>query len=235
MNKAIIVAAGTSQRMGDIARDIPKCFLSVGPKALIRHSLCALRSYGIHDVAFVVGHQREQFPMILGNRYAYIFDPIHMGNMLSLWFAKDFVKGEDFLYLHSDLLYDEAILGKVLDVDAPIVLAVEQTKCDDEMMKVKVEGNNLVESSKDIPLEEAFGEWTGIAKFTAEGFAEYLVEVEKLLEEKQFRVYDTAAMSRLAKRMPGIIQVVPFSGLPFIEIDYPEDLEKARNEIYPRL
>lgn len=229
------MAAGVSKRMGDVARNIPKCFLQIAGKPLIRYSLDAIHSCGIENIAFVVGHQKEQFPIMLGNKYTYIYDPFYMGNMLSLWFTKDFVKEEDFFYLHSDLLYDPAILGIVFDVDAPIVLAVEETRCDDEMMKVKVEGNNLVESSKDIPLEEAFGEWTGIAKFTAEGFAEYLVEVEKLLEERQFRVYDTAAMSRLAKRVPGIIQIAPFKDLPFIEIDYPEDLDKARTEIYPRL
>ena len=235
MSKAVIVAAGTSQRMGDLARDIPKCFCPIAGKPLIEYSLNALCSYGIEDVAFVVGYQREQFPVRLGSKYVYIYDPFYMGNMLSLWFAKDFVKGCDFFYLHSDLLYDPAILGIVLNARAPVVLAVEQIRCDDEMMKVKVEGNSLIESSKDIPLEEAFGEWTGIAKFTAKGFAEYLVDVEKLLEERQFRVYDTAAMSRLARRSPGIIQITPFSGLPFIEIDYPVDLDRARTEIYPKL
>lgn len=235
MNKAVIVAAGTSQRMGDLAQDMPKCFLPIAGKPLIEYSLDALHSYGIDDVAFVVGYQREQFPMKLGNKYTYIYDPLYMGNMLSFWFAKDFIKDEDFFYLHSDLLYDPAILGIVLGVKAPIVLAVEQIACDDEMMKVKVDGMSLVASSKDIPLEEAFGEWTGIAKFTASGFEEYLIEVERLLKEKQFRVYDTAAMSRLAHRKPGIIQVAPFRGLPFIEIDYSQDLYRAGTEVYPKL
>lgn len=236
MNKAVIVAAGTSTRMGDLARDVPKCFLPIAGKWLITYSISALHYYGIDDIAFVVGHQREQFPSRLGNEYTYIYNPFyHMGNMLSLWFAKHFVKGEDFLYLHSDLLYSSVILEVVRDFHAPIVLAVEQTLCDDEMMKVKVDGNNLVESSKNIPLEEAFGEWTGIAKFTSGGFDEYLNDIEKLLQERQFRVYDTAAMSRLAQRKPGIIQVAPCMNMPFIEIDYPEDLEQARIEVYPRL
>lgn len=235
MNKAVIVAAGVSARMGDLARDTPKCFLTIAGKPLISYSLACLHTYGIDNIAFVVGHQREQFPAHLGDEYTYIYDPLHMGNMLSFWFAKDFVKGEDFLYLHADLLYHPVILSQVIDADAPIVLSVEQTDCDSEMMKVKVEGSDLVESSKDIPIEEAFGEWTGIAKFTSHGFNEYLVEVEKLLVEQQFRVYDTAAMSRLANRLPGIIQVATFRALPFIEIDYPEDLTRAKTEIYPRL
>ena len=235
MNKAVIVAAGTSVRMGDLARDMPKCFLQIDGKYLIEYSLDALNSYGVNDIAFVIGHQGYQFPMRLGSKYTYIHDPFYMGNMLSSWFAKGFVHGEDFLYLHADLLYHPSVLGIVDRVSAPIVLLVEQTDCDGEMMKVRVDGLNLIESSKDIPIEEAFGEWTGIAKFTAEGFSEYLVEVERLIEERQFRVYDTAAMSRLAQRKPGIIQIAPFSNLPFIEIDYPEDLVRAETEVYPRL
>ena len=39
----------------------------------------------------------------------------------------------------------------------------------------------------------------------------------------------------VSKDKKRVIQIVLFQGLPFIEIDYPEDLKKARDEIAPRL
>ena len=234
--KAVIVAAGESRRLRPLADNIPKCFLPVGGRPLVEYSLQALKRCGIEQIAFVVGYLRDQFPARLGNEYEYIFNPFYAitNDMASLWFAKEFVRGNDFVYIHSDLLYHPDILAMTVASQAEIALAVEETVCDEEMMKVRVDGLDLLESSKDVPLEEAFGEWTGIAKFTSAGWQKYLSVVEQLLAEGAFDVYDTVAMNRLVQK-ERVIQIVPFQGLPFIEIDYPEDLEKARDEIVPRL
>jgi choline kinase len=234
--KAVIVAAGMSRRMGTLTTSTPKCLLPVGDRTLIEYSLRALKRVGIVEVGFVVGYLKEAFPAKLGDGYEYIFNPFYAttNDMASLWFAKHFVEGSDFVYLHSDLLYHPDILTMTVSSQVDIALAVEKTDCDEEMMKVRVGGLDLLESGKDIPVDQAFGEWTGIAKFTVAGWKKYLPEVEQLLSEGQFDAYDTAAFNRLARK-ERIIQVVPFQGLPFIEIDYPEDLHRGRNEILPRI
>lgn len=234
--KAVIVAAGESRRLRPLADNIPKCFLPVGGRPLIEYSLQALKRCGIEQIGFVVGYLKDEFPARLGNRYEYIFNPFYAitNDMASLWFAKEFVQGSDFVYMHSDLLYHPDILAMTVSSQAEIALAVEETICDKEMMKVRVDGLFLLESSKDVPLDEAFGEWTGIAKFTSTGWQKYLLEVEQLLTEGEFNVYDTVAMNRLVQK-ERVIQIVPFRGLPFIEVDYPEDVEKARDEVAPRL
>lgn len=234
--KAVVVAAGESRRLRPLTDNIPKCFLLVGDRPLIEYSLRALRQCGIEQVGFVVGYLKDEFPARLGNGYEYIFNPFYTitNDMASLWFAKEFVQGSDFVYIHSDLLYHPDILATTVASQAEIALAVEEKVCDQEMMKVRVDGLDLLESSKDVPLEEAFGEWTGIAKFTSAGWQKYLPEVEQLLAQGEFNAYDTVAMNRLVQK-ERIIRIVPFQGLPFIEIDYPQDLQKARDEIVLRL
>ncbi len=234
--KAVIVAAGIGNRLKPLTNNVPKCFLPIGEHRLIDYSLAALKECGIDQIAFVVGFMKEEFPRKLGNDYDYIYNPFYesTNDMTSLWFARDFVHGSDFVYLHSDVLYHPNILAMTRKSQAEIALAVEEAECDEETMKVSVEGLDFVESSKDIPIEAAFGEWTGIAKFSTIGWKKYLVEVEQLLAENQFNVYDTTAMNRLAKR-ERIIRIVPFKNLPFIEIDYIDDLKKARDEIEPLL
>ena len=234
--KAVIVAAGVAQRMQPLTNDIPKCFLPVGGRPLIEYSLEALKDCGITEVAFVVGYMKDEFPARLGNAYEYIYNPFYAttNDMASLWFAKDYVRDSDFVYMHSDLLYHPEILKVTVASRAEIALAVEETECDDEMMKVRVDGLYLLESSKEIPADEAFGEWTGIARFSSTGWNKYLPAVEQLLAAGAFNVYDTAAMNLLVQQ-ERVIQIVPFQRLPFIEIDYAEDLRKARDEIAPRL
>ena len=229
--KAVIVAAGEAKRLRPLTNDTPKCFLPINDKPLIEYSLRTLKQSGIHQIGFVVGYLKEKFPEMLGSQYTYIFNPFYAltNDMASLWFAKYFIGDSDFIYSHSDLLYHPDILAMTIQSDAEITLAVEKTDCDKEMMKVKEDGGYLVESSKDVPLSEAYGEWTGIAKFTNTGWEKYLVEVEQLLAEGDFNAYDTKAMNRLAKKEK-IIKIVGFQNLPFIEIDFIEDLQKSRNE-----
>ncbi|MFC1583896.1 hypothetical protein ACFL4U_04340, partial [Candidatus Neomarinimicrobiota bacterium] len=137
-----------------------------------------------------------------------------------------FIK-ETFLYLHSDLIYDPQLLQQIV-VDAnPNVLLVERKSCNAEDMKVKVEGGALVESNKEIPLTESFGEWTGIAKFSL-SFAEVLLErIDILMEQGHQQAYDTHAFTELA-REGHTISIAEFDGLPWVEIDTWEDLEQAR-------
>ncbi len=236
ITKAVIVAAGESRRMRPLTDTVPKTFITVGGRHLIDYSLQALKQCGIERIAFVVGYLKDEFPARIGNGYAYIFNPFYAttNNMASLWFAKDFVGRSDFVYMHGDLLYHPDILSMTIASQADIALAVEEKICDEEMMKVRVDGLNLLESSKEVPMDQSVGEWTGIAKFTNKGWRKYLLETEQLLLEGQFNVFDTEAMNRLVQK-ERIIQIVPFRNLPFVEIDFPRDLKRACDEIVPRL
>lgn len=234
--KAVIVAAGMSSRLRPITNNTPKCLLRIDEHPIIDYSVRILNSLGISEIAIVVGFLKDKFPAMLGDKYEYIFNPFYAStnNMASLWFAKDFVKDSDFLYLHSDLLYHPDIPSMLLATDSDIALAVEETVCDVEMMKVMVDGLDLLESSKNVPIDKAFGEWTGIAKFTKEGWKKYLVEVEQLLSAREFNAYDTLAMNHLVQK-ERIIQIVPFKNLPFVEIDEHNDLQQAKEVVMPAL
>jgi len=97
-------------------------------------------------------------------------------------------------------------------------------------MKVVEDGDYLVESSKGIPLTEAFAEWTGIAESSNTGWRKCLIEIEQLLAEGDLNAYDTKAMTRLAQKEK-ITKIVSFQDLPFIEIDLAESLVRVQQHI----
>ncbi len=235
--KAVIVAAGMSTRIKSVVKDLPKSLIEVGDRSLLMRSIENLNSVGIDEIAIVVGHEFKKIESHLGNLVTYVHNPWYAttNNMGSLWFARHFVEDDEFLYLHADLLYARNLLQFCIDKkEGAIVLLVEKKECVPEDMKVLVSGERFIESSKEIPLNKAFGEWTGITKFNAEGGQKMFDEIRSLLYEGQFTVYDTAAFNNLAQK--GVdIRVVLTQGLPWIEIDYPEDLEIALNEIFPRI
>ena len=101
--KAVIVAAGKAERLQPLTNDTPKCLLPINGRPLIEYSLEVLKQNGIHQIGFVVGYLKDKLPEILGSQYAYIFNPFYAmtNNMASLWFAKDFIGDNDFIYLQS--------------------------------------------------------------------------------------------------------------------------------------
>ncbi|WP_461615725.1 phosphocholine cytidylyltransferase family protein [Clostridium sp. Marseille-QA1073] len=230
-NKAIIVAAGLGSRLGDLTKDTPKPLLKIGEDTIIERNINTLKKNGIEDIGIVVGYKKEKIMELLGDSYTYIFNPFYenTNNMASLWFAKDFVRNSNFIYCHSDIIYEEYILKKLLNTKGDIVLSVEEKRCDGEAMKVLLTDNTFVKSSKDISLEKAYGEWIGMARFSHTGWNLYFKYIEELLYNKNFKVYDTEAMNNLVKDYIGFIKISSFTNLKWYEIDFYEDYIKAIN------
>ncbi|KAE9634981.1 NTP transferase domain-containing protein [Defluviitalea raffinosedens] len=230
VKKAVIVAAGLGSRLGSLTESIPKCLLKIGEESIIERSIRLLKKQGIEDIGIVVGYKKEVLQQHLGDQYTYIFNPFYRetNNMGSLWFAKDFIGNSDFIYSHADVVYDERILEMTVKAEGKIVLTVEEKQCDEEAMKVRVDENlSFRESSKDIPLNESFGEWTGLAKFENESWKKYLEEVESLLYNREFQVYDTKAMNQLNSKYRDIIEIVSFKDFKWVEVDFENDLRNA--------
>ncbi|MDP7282624.1 MAG: phosphocholine cytidylyltransferase family protein [Candidatus Undinarchaeales archaeon] len=236
--KAVIVAAGRGTRLYGNDAEIPKCLSEITEgKTLLDLTIENLKKHGITDIIIVTGWKKEQIQEKLGDTVTYIVNPFFAttNNMATLWLAKEAVGDEPFIYLHSDLLFHDGLIKKAIDSEGDIVLVTDTDDFDEEAMKVKLDENgNLLESSKAIPLNEAAGEWTGIIKFTSAGWKKLVPEIELLLGESQFMDYDTSALTNLAKK-GGEIKIVPTEKLPWIEIDFPEDLERAKNKIYKTL
>jgi L-glutamine-phosphate cytidylyltransferase len=107
-------------------------------------------------------------------------------------------------------------------------LLVDPDRIDEEAMKVRLDKGRFVESSKAIPLGDAAGEWTGIARFAPRAARAFHAHAGALLSAGEHQAYDTAAFNRMAA--DGIdFKVHKTGGLPWIEIDTPRDLKEAHS------
>ncbi len=227
--QAVIVAAGQGRRLQPVISDRPKALLELQGASLISRSLALLRGHGIEDIAVVVGYHQEQISSHLqGQPVTYLYNPFYgfTNNMASLWFAQGFVRG-DFLYLHGDLIFEPQLLAQLVHSDHPDALLVEEKVCDEEDMKVSVNAGRLVASSKELAAEETFGEWTGLARFSASLAGALMEQIGALLEAGRRPAYDTEAFTALAGAGHELA-IESFTGIPWAEIDTPEDLEAAR-------
>jgi choline kinase len=228
---AIIVAAGLSSRLRPLTNDTPKGLLPVGDRSLITRSIETLREQGISHITMVVGAMREKIQEHVGSDIRYVHNPFYAqtNNMASLWFALNTIPDKEFLYLHGDLIYAPEIIKNML-VEKEIKnasLVVDFTSIDEEAMKVRVNNHKFIESDKSIPLDEAAGEWIGIARFSSPAARLLHQTIDGLLANNEFQAYDTAAFNRMAGE--GFeFDLLSTNESPWFEIDTLEDLTEAR-------
>jgi len=234
IRKAVIVAAGLSTRLHPLTLNSPKPLLDVDGESLLARSVRLLRENGITQIAVVVGYRAEMIADALGHEIRCIANPFyrHCNNMGSLWMSRDFVEDDSFVYLHGDLIYSETLLRDFLKTaessTASVDLLTSFGPVDEEAMKVRTrEDGGLIESSKNIPLEDAAGEWTGIA--VVHRPHETFAALEQYLLNKSLSDYDTAAFTAMAAG-GDVLQCLPTGSEPWKEIDTKEDLDSARAE-----
>ena len=100
-------------------------------------------------------------------------------------------------------------------------------------MKLKLDREGRVTTvGKHVPMDEASGTFLGLAKFSEAGGREALSEVGALIEAGDVNAYFTLAVENIIKR-GGSVSAALTDNLPWVEIDFPEELEQAKRDVYP--
>ncbi len=81
--------------------------------------------------------------------------------------------------------------------------------------------------------EEADGENLGIVKFGATGARLLIEEMSTLVEAGEVKAWVPRAFKEFAQRRP--LHAIGTRGLPWIEIDFPEDYRRAVEEVLPQI
>ena len=238
--RAVILAAGVGRRLG---HDKPKILLDFGGRTLLERHLAILAALGVQDVAIGIGHQAltiERTLAALGQQdVSTIYNPDYeQGSILTLWCVRDaLTAGGPVLLMDGDVLYDRRVLEPLVETHHADCLLVDRAyEPGDEPVKVGVAGGVPTDFGKTIdPSVEPYGESAGFFRLS-EGTANALVETAgRMIDEggSERPVEDAiAAVLRAANPPFGFEDV---TGLPWIEIDFPEDVERAEQVILPRL
>lgn len=241
LRSAIILAAGVGRRLGD-AGDRPKVLLEFGGRTLLERHLEALRTHGVEDVSITVGHRRELIEAELARldrRVALVENPRYReGSLVSLWTQSDRLRaGRPLLLLDGDVLYDDRMIGSLLDAPGENALLVDRgIEPGDEPVKVCFRGGRIVDFRK---RPEDAGDWHGesvgffrfsaaMAAALADRCAAYVAAGRTELEYEE-------AIRDLILAEPARFAGADVTALPWIEIDFEEDVARARREVLPQL
>lgn len=228
--QAIIMAAGFGSRLGDLTGGNPKSFLEINGESLIERAIRLLQERGIEDIHVVTGHQHELMEAKISAGATCHYNPLYFcTNVLASFSVAQHALNNSFIFLHADTIFESTILDKLLKADGEIVLPVDFKKVQEEEMKVIVDDSHrVITLSKEIPLNLAQGEFIGLAKVSAKILQDLSIAVyEELKDKKLVQSYFEGALQNLIDKGHQI-QSIDISKYKWIEIDFPEDFEMAK-------
>ena len=240
--KAVVLAAGQGTRIRSVHGEHPKCLIEVDGSTILDHQLEALSMAGISDIAIVVGYKKEQIishvttrSLTNNQRIHFIENPAFAitNNIYSLWLALDWLRGDSFVVLNADVIFDPEIMQSAVRVCAPISMIVDPL-WRDETMKVIIEGDRVVEMSKKFSRQEFSGTYIGITVFSISIQNAFFRKMHKLVGSGRVNEFFNSAVQALANE--GVfVGFTSTDGLAWAEIDDPVDLNFAQRNVFPQL
>lgn len=232
--KATILAAGMGKRLRPITDHTPKCLIEFNGKSLIDNYFNSFYECGIREAVLVVGYLSETIERKLGDRhlgirvkYVHNKDYAFSNSAYSLWLAKDEISEGSFILTDSDILFDGRILQRLLNSKYENCLVVDPVfEKTGEEVKVVGEANIVKHLGKGIPdRSKVVGESLGLYRFSEKVTGLLFEGIEKYLNiHGRTAEYEDALDSVLSYFK---MHYVMTRGLQWIDIDSPEDLQKA--------
>lgn len=240
--KAVILAAGRCTRIRAVTNGLPKCLLQFCGQAILDHQLDSLFGAGVEDIAIVVGYQKDQITRHVTQRHPnqlrhikFITNPEYAttNNIYSLWLARDWLGHAKSLCLNADVLYHPDILPPALATPADISVVIDRD-FREETTKVIIRNGRILALSKSITRQEYSGTFIGIATLSPQGKELLFAKIESEIATGLVNGFFNDAISHLSAE--GVrVGYTETAGLPWAEIDDPNDLTFAQSEVFPRM
>jgi choline kinase len=233
--RAIVLAAGLGSRLRPHTDDRPKCLIEIDGRTLIERQIEALAECGVTDVVAVVGYRNDVVRRTMGDRVRYIENRRYAetNSLYSLWLAAEELR-DGALVINSDVLAAPLLFERICQARAEDAVLVDRDQaCGVEEMRVTIRDGLVVDFGKNLPVACCHGENVGMVKFGAEGARQLREDLTHLVETGHENDWAPFAFRELARTWP--LHAIATDGCPWIEIDDPPDLDRARRTIAPAI
>jgi choline kinase len=244
--RVIVIGAGRGRRLMPTTADAPKCFAEVAGKRLLDWAVEAFAANGLDRVCFIGGYKIEK---VTEDYPAFTFrhnPEWENTNILASLFCAADVMDEGFICCYSDVLFTPDIVCRLASSPADMALGVDTAWLEryehrsdhppDDAEKVIVANGEVTRVDRKIPEQDAYGEYIGVAKFSAAGAARLRAYYERRRTQfagkpwRDARDFENAYKILLFQDM--IEQGERFAHVDtsggYIEVDTQQDFEYAR-------
>jgi choline kinase len=241
----LVLAAGLGKRLAPVTEERPKGLIALGGRSLLARLLDGLQAAGVHETVLVVGYRQDLIRAALGRSHRgmplrYVVNPeFEKGPRLSLWSGRAEFQRDDVVLADGDVLFAPPLLERVVRAPAPNVFLGEPDFMDTgEEINLYGAGERVVAIRRGVsgppavPYETR-AEWVGFVKVSRAAGQDLLAALDAMVREGRVDGdYEVALDGLLAQHA---FTTCPTAGLPWIEIDFPQDLHAAEREILPRI
>ncbi len=245
--RAIILAAGRGNRLAEFNPDgRPKCLLEFDGRSLLMRQLDILFQLGLTQVTIVIGHEADQIIDHVGGLSprpdtAFVYNPAFTdGSVLSLHAAQTaMIAGDTVLVLDADVLFHPHIMKRL--IESPhrnCFLMDREFTPGDEPVKIALDRGRMVEFRKKLAANlhyDTLGESVGFFKLDGEIAAKIAQTCSRYETEGLLDAPHEEALRDVLLAQPEAFSCEDISGLPWVEVDFPEDIERAIKEVLPAI
>jgi len=252
--KAVIVAAGMGRRLAPYTDEMPKCLVPVRGRPMLARQLDAFRAHGVGEAVVVRGYKADVLERRrgeLGPGVRFVENPDFAANNIlqSLFKAEAELRGP-FLFTYADIVFARDVVSALVAAEGDISLVVdrdfarvyegrtEHPLAEAEVCEVDATGRVAAVGKRAVPVERAWGEFIGLARFSAAG-ARAMTDAWRALarqyadrEDAPFQRAPHWRVAYLTDLLQHLIDAgVPVTPVPihgrWREIDTVQDLERA--------
>ena len=228
--KAIILAAGVGRRLGESVTEQPKCLLELGGRTLLDRMLDALSAAGVREMTVVVGHLGEQIQAAVAGRPGVrtVFNPeFRKGAILSLWTAREELD-DDVLIMDADVLFPVEMLRRLVESPRENCFLMDTRAANDgEAQMLMARNGRVLDIARGLHGDfDACGESIGFLKLGREGAEKLRALLEAALRGGRDGIEHEEVYPVLMREC--VIGYETVDDLPWLEIDFPEDVDRAR-------
>jgi L-glutamine-phosphate cytidylyltransferase len=235
--KAIILSAGQGSRLGHLTDSRPKCLIDFNGRSLLDRQLDTLAANGVEEAVVVTGFHDELVNEAIaarsgGPKVRTIYNPFYKvaDNLGSLFIAKHELAG-DCLVWNGDTLVSDHLMRRVLGNERQGICVTIDRKdgYDADDMKVVADGEGRLRAiGKRLPLEEVNAESIGLLAFRVGGAEQFRDWIEKTIRTSEgTTIWYLRVIHQIAQENP--VWTFDIEGEEWGEVDFPEDVENARD------
>jgi len=238
--KAVILAAGVGKRLWQVTQHRPKCLIELGGQSLLRRYLEALASVGIRRADIVVGYKQEMIRAAVADNTCgvkvtfLVNEQFHRGSISSLWVARTALD-DDVIVMDADVLFHREIFRRLVESPYENALLMDETvRQTGEECMVVVAGGRVIALTKKMPEHYDYaGEGVGFLRVRHGDTPHVVASLRAWIDKEAWNMeYEDALVNYFQHVKVGHEKI---GGLPWTEIDFVEDIQKAQADVLPRL
>ena len=246
---AVLLAAGVGRRLGD-SHEGPKLLLEFGGRTLLERHIRALVENGVPRLMITVGHEAQAIRDAVaalrargdlgGLQIGFAHNPDYRdGSLISLHVQHEVMRsGGEIILMDGDVLYDARMIARLLaSAHEGVLLLDREIEPGDEPVKICFDAEGTIVDFRKIPANPyvRFGESVGFFRFSGAVAGALASRCAWYVAQGRVKTEYEEAIRDLLLAEPARFGAEDISDLPWTEIDFEEDVTKARLVILPQL